>query len=129
MKLLSIIVGFTLFSCTSKEVSWETQEDARRTAKENAEFVARQFKSDHYPNHRMIVRGDSTIGKNCAQGDGWASVDFVDSNSGLIVEAKCSTVSETIGCMTKYDFSKKSYAHEEGSCNDNIPHPLPRLKQ
>lgn len=126
IKLL-LIVGF-LTSCSKKEVSWETQEDARRQIKENVEFVSRKFRQDQAPNTRMVVRGDSTIGKNCAQGDGWASVDF-HYNDGAVLQAKCSTVSESIGCMTKEDFNKRDYSNEEGSCNNNIPFPIPKIKK
>ena len=123
-----IAVGLLFFSCSSKEISWDTQEDARRQVNENVEFVSRKFRSDYYPNHRMVIRGDSTIGKHCAQGDGWASIDFIDDRTGEKVEAKCSTVSESIGCMTKEDFMKRTYSSEEGSCNKNIPFPLPKIK-
>lgn len=125
-----ILIAAILLGCTSaEEISWETQEDARRQVNENVEFISRKFRSNYYPNHRLIMRGDSTIGKNCAQGDGWASIDLIDDKAGDKVEAKCSTVSEALGCMTKDDFNKRDYSSEEGTCNKNIPYPIPKVKQ
>lgn len=122
-----------VLGCTSEKVSWDTQEDSRRQAKENSEFNARKFRqlNTKYSQYRLVLRGDSTIGKNCAQGDGWASVDLEDGNGTGTgkVELKCSTVSDTIGCMTKADFMKKAHANEEGTCNENIPVPLPKIKK
>lgn len=126
MKRITTIL-LLVTSCSGNEISWETQEDARRQVKENVEFIARKFRTERYPDYRLIVRGDSTIGKHCAQGDGWASIDL--EKGGTFIEAKCSTVSETLGCMTKEDFNQRSYANEEGSCNKNIPFPLPKVKK
>ena len=121
------IVAVLFVSCTSEKVSFQTQEDARRQAKENGEFNAQAYRlaNENVQDYRLVVRGDSTIGPDCAQGDGWASIDLVKENHKISL--KCSTVSETIGCMTKKDFSKRSYAKEDGRCNPNVPHPLPKI--
>lgn len=118
-------------SCSKKKASFETQEDARRLAKENSEFNAQNYRTANtqLASHRMVLRGDSSINETCPQGDGWASIDFVDDTTGAKVEVKCSTVSDTIGCVEKSDFIKRTYANEDGRCNETIPFPLPKIKK
>jgi hypothetical protein len=120
-----------LVACGGDDVSWETQETSRKIAIENSEFNARNFrqKNEHYSNYKIFGRGDSTIGPNCASGDGWASVDLVDSNGTVKEKLKCSTASATIGCLVDKDFNKKPYAKEEGRCNTNLPKPLKTFVQ
>ena len=127
MKLIVLGSLFLFLACTEKKVSFQTQEDARRQAKENSEFNAQAYRLAHddVQDYRLVMRGDSTIGPDCAQGDGWATVDLVKGNDKVVL--KCSTISETIGCMTKKDCAKRTYAKEDGRCNPNVPHPLPKI--
>ena len=127
MKL--IFVGLTtamLVGCGNEKVSWETQEQARKQAIENAEYNAKNWRNQNKPEGKIVMRGDSTISETCAQGDGWATVD-VEQNTKTI-ELKCSTVSGTIGCIEKVDFqSRKQYSNQEGVCNKELPFPLPKI--
>lgn len=129
--LLLSFISVALFSACKeqgKEVSWQTQETQRSIAIENSEYNARQFrqKNKKYSGYNIMGRGDSTIGKRCANGDGWASVDLVDENQ-QVIKIKCSTASSSIGCMTKVDFSTRKYAAQEGRCNTDLPVPMPRI--
>lgn len=113
-------------TCEGQKASWETQEDARRQAIENSTFVAQRWRTANASNARLIARGDSTINAKCPQGDGWATIDLENDN-GAVIKLKCSTVSETMGCLTEDDFKTKTYAQQEGRCNDEIPFPLPKI--
>ena len=115
------------FACT-EEVSFQTAEDARAQARENAQHNALAYRAQNpvYKDHDIYMRGDSTISVKCPQGDGWASVDLRLGQK--TVKLKCSTVSGAIGCMTSSDFKTKVYAQEDGKCSKEIPHPLPKLK-
>lgn len=112
-------------ACTEKKASWNTQEQARRQAIENATFSAKKWRSQHASDYRLIARGDSTISATCPQGDGWATMDL--EKGGRKIVLKCSTVSETIGCMTSSDFKKKVFAMQDGQCSKEIPFPLPKI--
>lgn len=126
--LLTLTVSLFLTACDSEKVSWETQETQRSIAIENSEFNARQFrtKNKQFSGFNIMGRGDSTIDSECANGDGWASVDLV-SPSGQKVPLKCSTASSNIGCLLKKDFLERSYANQEGACNKELPVPMPKI--
>jgi hypothetical protein len=132
MRLISIaVIAFLmvgLTACGGDEVSWNTQETQRAIAIQNSEYNAKAFrqKNAKYSGFNIVGRGDSTISADCANGDGWASVDFV-SEQGQKVKVKCSTASATIGCFIKSDFDTKSYASQEGSCNRDLPVPMPKI--
>jgi hypothetical protein len=112
-------------------VSWETQEASRAQALKNARFNANVFRNELYPDMNIVLRGDSTIGPTCASGDGWVSVDLTKKGSTeVVVSLKCHSVSASIGCMTEADFKKRpSYSKEEGTCNKNLPFPLPKIEE
>jgi hypothetical protein len=118
-----------LTACKGDEVSWQTQETQRAIAIENSEFNARNLRQKNKQYAGLVIngRGDSTISKNCANGDGWASVDLVDANGKLQAQLKCSTASANIGCLAKHDFDERSYASEEGRCNPDLPVPMPKI--
>jgi hypothetical protein len=129
MKTIVILVFGMMLSiaCSKKEASWETQEQARRTALENADFNAKKYRKENRPGWRIINRGDSTISATCPSGDGWVSVDLENTKTGQRLQLKCSSVSETMGCHTKVDFNKRDYAEQDGECNKKIPFPLPKI--
>lgn len=123
---------FLLFfvACTpAPKHNFQVVEDARLQAKENALMLAKQYRADNkMADWDIYARGDSTISSSCPQGDGWASMELRDTNSyGEIIKLKCSTVSLGIGCMTSEDFKNKVYANQEGKCNPDVPHPLPKI--
>ena len=129
----AVFVGaiYMIAGCT-KDVSFETTEDARRQAKENAIQNAQIYRSQNkLADYDIYGRGDSTISNSCPNGDGWASNDLVQKETGKKISLKCSTVSVSLGCMTDDDFKSKAYAQEEGKCAPltRVPHPLPKLSQ
>ena len=111
------------------KASWSLQEDQRAMAKANAEFNTRAYraKNKQYSGLNINNRGDSSITADCPNGDGWASVDLMDENGTTKVALKCSTASFNIGCMLKSDFASRSYANQDGTCNLELPVPLPKI--
>jgi hypothetical protein len=124
---LTTILAGSLTACGEK-ASFATLEDSRKQALINAEYNAKKYRTEHkrYAANGIIMRGDSTINADCPQGDGWASVDL-EANNGKRTPLKCSTVSGTLGCWSKADFMLRSYANQEGQCDSNLPHPLPKI--
>jgi len=125
--ITATLITLFLVGCGGDEVSWQTQETQRALAIENSEFNARNFRQNNtqYSGFNIMGRGDSTINKKCANGDGWASVDLVQDRKK--VQLKCSTASANIGCMVKADFQQRAYANEEGRCNKDLPVPMPKI--
>lgn len=128
--LLSLIPLAALAGC-GKDVSFDTLETARKQAKENAEFNGRKWRAETkiYAESNMISRGDSTQAPECPQGDGWASIDIVSAVGLVQTKLKCSTVSDSVGCLEDKDFKTKSYANEDGQCapTSKVPFPIPKL--
>lgn len=114
-------------------VSFDTVEQARAQARENAGYNAQVFRSNspQFDFYNVQNNGDSTQTNECPQGDGWASLNLVNPrNVRDIVGIKCSTVSAGIGCLTAEDFKKKAvYSGDEGNCQpiNKVPFPLPKL--
>lgn len=133
LTIVAALLGIFLAACGGKEeVSFSTLEDARVTAKSNAEYNAQKFRADSpvFANFAIEVQGDSSQTPACPQGDGWTSGRLVDkSDLSKRVAVKCSTVSGSVGCMTQADFEKKPYAAEDGHCQptSKVPHPLPKI--
>ena len=129
MNKLFFIAPVVLLACTKEKASFETVEQARMQARENAEYIAQNYRAKNpvFADLDIYSRGDSTINAKCPQGDGWASIDLRDKNGMTKEKLKCSTVSISIGCLTEKDFKSKSYATEDGKCNPEIPHPLPKI--
>lgn len=117
-------------SCGEKEVGFDTLETARMQARENAKWNAQNFRQTdpRFTGFEIVVRGDSTQAPSCPQGDGWASVDYLSPDKATGIKAKCSTVSVAIGCMTDEDFKSKSYAQEDGHCQNTNKVPFPFRK-
>ena len=124
------VFALALSACNEEnKLSFESVESGRIQANENAEFNAKAFRQTHpeYAGFSISMRGDSTQSAKCGQGDGWSSIDFVKADKGEKVALKCSTVSAATGCMTDDDFKSRSYASQDGKCNDEIPFPLPKI--
>lgn len=129
---LAIVASQFWFACSKPDASFETTEDARRQAKENGIQNAQLYRSQNkLSDYDIYGRGDSTITNSCPNGDGWASNDLSQKDTGKVIRLKCSTVSVALGCMTEDDFKSKPYAQEEGKCAPlvRVPHPLPKLSQ
>lgn len=131
--VLAVCVLLSAAGCAKREVAFDTLETARKQSKENAEFNARKWRADTKiysgDNFNLISRGDSTQSPDCPQGDGWASIDVVNQNGQPVVKLKCSTVSDSVGCLESSDFKTKSYANEDGTCQPTtkVPHPIPKI--
>lgn len=128
---LLLLLAVSLPGCGVKDVSFDTLESARKQAKENAEFNGRKWRAETkiFADSNMISRGDSTQAPDCPQGDGWASIDIVNGNGQTQAKLKCSTVSDSVGCLEDKDFKTKSYANEDGHCAplNKVPFPLPKI--
>ena len=123
-----------LVACDKQpELAFETVESARVQVNENAEFNAKSFRQGHpeYNSFSINMRGDSTQSNKCGQGDGWASIELIklEGANKQVVKLKCSTVSAALGCMPEEDFKSRSYANEEGQCNNSIPFPVPKIQK
>jgi hypothetical protein len=136
MKKLYLVVILSLFlvGCGKREaVSFDTVEQARGQARENAAYNAQTYRanSPQFQAYNVQNNGDSSQTNECPQGDGWASLKLVDpKNVNVIVKIKCSTVSAGIGCMTEEEFkTKPTYSQEDGRCQptNKVPFPLPKV--
>jgi outer membrane PBP1 activator LpoA protein len=136
MKKILIVFVMSLFlvACSKKEeVSFDTVEQARAQARDNAGYNAQVYRasSPQYQQYNVQNNGDSTQSNACPQGDGWASLKLVlPNNVQNIVKIKCSTVSAGIGCLTEDEFkTKQAYSQEDGQCQptNKVPFPLPKL--
>jgi hypothetical protein len=117
--------------------SFQFIEDQRSIAKENAEFIAADYRASNPRLSGMKIVGhtDSTISASCPSGDGWASLSMMDVKDNAKnrtsdiekIKVKCSTVSLNLGCYLEKDFSEKPFSKEEGICNKNLPSPLPKV--
>ena len=128
--LISTLALLTLTACDQEKVSFETAESSRMVAHDNAEYNAKSFRASNpqYVKYSISIKADSSITVKCPQGDGWASVDLVDIESGYKAPLKCSTVSASIGCMTDQEFKGKDvYIKQNDACDYAIPFPLPKL--
>lgn len=130
--IVAMLALSALAGCKKEEVSFDTLETARHQAKENAEFNARAWRAQTPVTAELgiISRGDSSQTPECPQGDGWASIDLIDTKTAAIkVKMKCSTVSDSVGCRTDSDFKSSPYAQEDGRCQvtSKVPFPLPKI--
>lgn len=124
-----VCLAFGSLAACGDKASFATQEQARQTVLENAEYNARVYRDANAPSLKIKMRGDSTVSASCVTGDGWATIDLLDPTTLQPAQRiKCSTVSGTIGCMLESDFKERSdYARQDGSCNREIPFPLPKI--
>jgi len=131
-KLIFIaIISAALAGCKPEPVSFASLEEAKGTARENAMFNAQMYRQSNvlYKGWDIIGRGDSSQTNACPQGDGWATVEFINAEKTRVVKAKCSTVSGNTGCLEDLDFKTKSFASEDGQCapEARVPYPLPKI--
>jgi hypothetical protein len=128
-KIIAVALVCGAFSCKKEKVSFDTAEESRKIARENSSALAKSFRAEsHLEDYDLMFRGDSTITVECPQGDGWASIDLVNRKTSEVIKIKCSTVSAGMGCLTDLDFKQRAvYANQDGSCNKDIPFPLPKV--
>lgn len=133
MKNLSIIALTTvlLTACGNEAVSFNTLEEAKQQARENALFNAQKYRTENVllKDFSIIGRGDSTQDIKCPQGDGWATLEFVNNQNKGVIKVKCSTVSSATGCLEDSDFKTKPFASDDGQCQPQkkVPFPLPKI--
>lgn len=115
-------------------ISFQTLEDNRNTARENALTNAQAYRAENPrfdEGFKIVTHGDSTQSPECPQGDGWATVSImkVKNKEAEKYKVKCSTVSAALGCYLEDDFTKKPFAREEGKCQptNKVPFPLPKI--
>jgi hypothetical protein len=131
--LAAIMSAFVLTACGNKGVSFATLEDARASARGNAEYNAQMYRQGNavLQAFSITVAGDSTQEPSCPQGDGWATETFVSPAKNQLVKVKCSTVSASLGCMSDEEFKSKPFAGDDGHCQPvtKVPFPLPKLNK
>lgn len=127
--LASMVVASALVACGS-EAPQDVVDTNMTTTRLNAQKNANSYFPIAYPEGttdarlgkpmRILMQSDSTVAKNCRNGDGWASGDIQFEN-GKTLPIKCQTngTGKGInGCMTKTEFETKTYKGEEGSCQN-----------
>lgn len=129
--ILTAAAAIILAACGKQEVSFNSLEEAKGTARENAMFNAQRYRQENvlYKGWDIIGRGDSTQDNACPQGDGWATMEFVSPPKDKLVKVKCSTVSGNTGCLEDADFKTKPFAADDGHCQatTKVPYPLPKI--
>lgn len=130
--ITTIIAAALLTACGGKqEVSFASLEEAKGTARENALWNAQKYRQDNvlYKGWDIVGRGDSTQDNKCPQGDGWATMEFLNPAKDRLVKVKCSTVSANTGCLEDSDFKTKPFASDDGHCQaiNKVPYPLPKI--
>lgn len=123
----------------ARRATFEFLAEERQAVKNNVTKSAASYRADNprLDGMDMVAHTDSTISAECPQGDGWASVSFLERDPNIKnrkqavekVEVYCSTVDEAIGCFTKEVFQNKAvYAKQNDHCDVSLPSPLPRFK-
>lgn len=129
--LILALATAMLTACKESDVSFATLEEAKQTARENSLWNAQRYRQENVlmKGSDIISRGDSSQMPNCPQGDGWATLEFVNADKTKITKVKCSTVSAATGCLEDADFKSKPFASEDGSCQliTKVPFPLPKI--
>ena len=130
MKLL-LPLFLLVAACGSPDVSFNTLEEAKTTARDNSLYNAQLFRqaSAEYKDWSIESRGDSSQTPDCPQGDGWATLKMVSPDVTRKMNIKCSTVSSATGCLPEDEFKSKPYAADDGHCQpvEKVPHPLPKI--
>ena len=133
--IAALIAAALLTACGKETVSADRLEEARQTAKANAEFNASMYKASNprfTADFSIVGRSDTTQTADCPQGDGWASMSIMKVEGKLVDKTalRCSTYSSSVGCYREEDFVKdKQLVSEDGSCRKEVPYPLPILKK
>lgn len=131
--LLAVIIASALAqtACGNKDVSFNTLEEAKTTARENALFNAQRYRAENPPvrDFTAVSNGDSSQMPNCPQGDGWATLKLFSADATRSVAIKCSTVSGATGCLTDAEFKTKPFADQDGHCQPTsvVPFPLQKI--
>ena len=134
--LITLMATLALTACSQK-VSGDRLEEARQTAKANAEMNAQMYRAANprfTGDYSIVARSDDGQTPDCPQGDGWANVSVMKVKvEGKMVDKTalvCSTYSTSVGCYREEDFNKNpNLAKQNSGCNKDAPFPLPVLKK
>lgn len=131
--IVSLLALATLAACGKKEVPFDRLEEARQTAKANAEFNAAIYKAQNprfTADFSIVSRSDDTQTAKCPQGDGWAELSIMKVEGKQVDKTSlvCSTYSASVGCYRKEDFDKNAnLAKQNGTCSSEAPYPIPKI--
>lgn len=132
MKAIAIaimIVIATLLAACGEKVPVDVVDQNQTISRDNAPMNAKRFVNQRFPQAtQTIVDSDSTVGRDCRFGDGWAS-GKVFQDGRIIAQIKCQTNGRgkgVEGCLLADEFKTKDYANEDGRCQ-NLPE-LPKFK-
>ena len=129
------LIAAALTGCNDKTTPPDRLEEARSTAKTNAEFNAQLYRAANprfTGDYSIISRSDDGQTPTCPQGDGWASVSImkVDGKQVDKTVLMCSTYSSSVGCYREEDFNKNQNLSKQNSgCSTDVPFPIPVLKK
>lgn len=128
--LIAAAAALVLAACGSKEVPQDIVDQNMTITRLNAQKNADSYFPIAYPSgtvdvklgtpSRILMQSDSTVSKECRNGDGWASGE-IQFDTGKARQVKCQTngTGKGInGCMTKDEFMGKTYKDEEGKCQN-----------
>lgn len=128
--LIAAAAALVLAACGSKEVPQDIVDQNMTITRLNAQKNADSYFPIAYPSgtvdvklgtpSRILMQSDSTVSKECRNGDGWASGE-IQFDTGKTLQVKCQTngTGKGInGCMTKAEFMGKTYKDEEGKCQN-----------
>lgn len=130
---MALVAAFALSACGDEKVSHDRLEETRQTAKANAEFNAALYKAQNprfTSDFAIVSRSDDSQTATCPQGDGWAELSIMRAEGKVVDKTvlMCSTYSSSVGCYRKEDFDKNAnLARQNGSCNPDVPNPLPKI--
>jgi len=133
LTLLGVLcfMSLSLVGCSKEGVAFNTLEEAKTTARENALFNAQRYRQENpkFQSWSVIPNGDSSQMPKCPQGDGWATLTLISPERNTEVALKCSTVSGATMCLLDAEFKTKPYASQDGHCQDVsvVPFPLPKI--
>ena len=127
-------IALAMVAC-KETASPDRLEEARSTAKANAEYNAALYKAANprfTAEHSIVSRSDTSQTAECPQGDGWASLSIMKVEGKTVdkTSLRCSTYSSSVGCYREEDFVKDvNLAKEDGTCRTSVPYPLPVIKK
>jgi len=132
--IAAVLAAAAMAACGGKDVAPpDRMEEARQTAKANAEFNAALYKAQNprfTSDFAIVSRSDDAQNPACPQGDGWAELSIMRVEGKQVDKTvlMCSTYSASVGCYRKDDFDKNTnLAKQNGSCSPQVPYPLPRI--